>query len=184
MGPTTLSGTTPAIAAGDTADVALTGTWTATDGGVTLTATADATGTVTETNENNNVFGRSLVVGRGAAVPYTEYEAEDAAYRGTLLYTDSTRPFGHTNFATESSGRESVRLNTTGDYVEFTSMRRRELRRRTELDTGRPGRRWPGGHTEPVRERAVRAEADPLLQAQLALRHHRPAGGAHQHPGR
>ncbi|MFC7989518.1 CARDB domain-containing protein [Streptomyces pilosus] len=121
VGSTTLNGTTPAIAAGDTAHVALTGTWTATDGGVTLTATADATGAVTETNENNNVFGRSLVVGRGAAVPYTEYEAEDAAYRGTLLYTDSTRPFGHTNFATESSGRESVRLNSSGDYVEFTS---------------------------------------------------------------
>ncbi|MFH8581183.1 CARDB domain-containing protein [Streptomyces zaomyceticus] len=121
VGSTTLSGTTPAVAAGDTATVALTGTWTATDGGVTLTATADATGTVTETNENNNVFARSLVVGRGAAVPYTEYEAEDAAYRGSLLYTDTTRPFGHTNFATESSGRESVRLNSTGDYVEFTS---------------------------------------------------------------
>ncbi|MYS11867.1 APHP domain-containing protein, partial [Streptomyces sp. SID6041] len=120
-GTTTLSGTTPAIAAGDTVNVALSGTWTATNGGVTLTATADATGTVTETNENNNVFGRSLVVGRGAAVPYTEYEAEDASYRGSLLYTDSTRPFGHTNYATESSGRESVRLNSTGDYVEFTS---------------------------------------------------------------
>ncbi|MEU9852667.1 CARDB domain-containing protein [Streptomyces sp. NPDC047974] len=121
VGSTTLNGTTPAIAAGATADVALSGTWTATDGGVNLTATADATGTVAETNENNNVFGRSLVVGRGAAVPYTEYEAEDARYRGTLLYTDSTRPFGHTNFATESSGRESVRLNAQGDYVEFTS---------------------------------------------------------------
>ncbi|WP_189849447.1 CARDB domain-containing protein [Streptomyces omiyaensis] len=121
VGSTTLNGTAPAIAAGATADVALSGTWTATDGGVTLTATADATGTVAETNENNNVFGRSLVVGRGAAVPYTEYEAEDASYRGTLLYTDSTRPFGHTNFATESSGRESVRLNAQGDYVEFTS---------------------------------------------------------------
>ncbi|MFF8638279.1 CARDB domain-containing protein [Streptomyces pilosus] len=121
VGSTTLNGTTPAIAAGDTAHVAPAGTWTATDGGVTLTATADATGAVPETNENNNVFGRSLVVGRGAAVPYTEYEAEDATYRGTLLYTDSTRPFGHTNFATESSGRESVRLNSTGDYVEFTS---------------------------------------------------------------
>ncbi|MFC7968939.1 CARDB domain-containing protein [Streptomyces cinereoruber] len=121
VGSTTLNGTTPAIAAGDTADVAVTGTWTATDGGVTITATADATAAVTETNENNNVLSRSMVVGRGAAVPYTEYEAEDAAYRGTLLYTDSTRPFGHTNFATESSGRESVRLGSTGDYVEFTS---------------------------------------------------------------
>ncbi|MFD7964288.1 CARDB domain-containing protein [Streptomyces zaomyceticus] len=121
VGSATLSGTTPAVAAGDTATVALTGTWTATDGGVTLTATADATGTVTETNENNNVFSRSLVVGRGAAVPYTEYEAEDARYQGALLTADATRTFGHTNFATESSGRKSVRLNSTGEYVEFTS---------------------------------------------------------------
>ncbi|KOG34877.1 MULTISPECIES: CARDB domain-containing protein [Streptomyces] len=120
-GTTTLQGTTPAIAPGDSATVAVTGTWTATSGGVTLTATADATGTVAETDENNNVFSRSLVVGRGAAVPYTEYEAEDARYQGTLLTADQKRTFGHTNFATESSGRRSVRLTTTGQFVEFTS---------------------------------------------------------------
>ncbi|MEU4062361.1 CARDB domain-containing protein [Streptomyces wedmorensis] len=120
-GATTLQGTTPAIAPGDSATVAVTGTWTATSGGVTLTATADATGTVAETDENNNVFSRSLVVGRGAAVPYTEYEAEDARYQGTLLTADQKRTFGHTNFATESSGRKSVRLDTTGEFVEFTS---------------------------------------------------------------
>ncbi|BCB86193.1 hypothetical protein Psuf_035060 [Phytohabitans suffuscus] len=34
---------------------------------------------------------------------------------------DPLRTFGHTNFATESSGRQSVRLNSTGQYVEFTS---------------------------------------------------------------
>ncbi|MEV6174568.1 CARDB domain-containing protein [Streptomyces sp. NPDC051954] len=121
VGTTTLSGTAPAIPAGDTATVAVSGSWTATNGGATLTATADATGVVTETNENNNVFARSIVVGRGAAVPYVEYEAEDAQYTGTLLQTDSERTFGHTNFATESSGRESVRLNSSGQYVEFTS---------------------------------------------------------------
>jgi hypothetical protein len=120
-GTTTLNGTTGAVAAGDTVTVPISGTWTATDGGVTLTATADATGTVAETDENNNVFARSLVVGRGAAVPYTEYEAEDARYQGTLLTADAKRTFGHTNFATESSGRRSVRLNSTGEYVEFTS---------------------------------------------------------------
>ncbi|MFJ8659575.1 CARDB domain-containing protein [Streptomyces sp. NPDC093795] len=121
VGGTTLQGTTGAVAAGQTADVALTGTWTATSGGATLTATADATGTVAETDESNNIFARSLVVGRGAAVPYTEYEAEDARYQGTLLTSDAKRTFGHTNFATESSGRKSVRLNSTGEYVEFTS---------------------------------------------------------------
>ncbi|MEV0574375.1 right-handed parallel beta-helix repeat-containing protein [Streptomyces sp. NPDC050392] len=58
---------------------------------------------------------------RGAATPYAEYEAEAGTYDGTLLETDATRTFGHTNFATESSGRKSVRLDSTGQYVEFTS---------------------------------------------------------------
>lgn len=121
VGSTTLNTNTPSIAAGATANVSITGTWTATSGGATLVATADATGVVTETNETNNSFSRSIVVGRGAAVPYTEYEAESGTYQGTLLETDALRTFGHTNFATESSGRKSVRLNTTGNYVEFTS---------------------------------------------------------------
>ncbi|GHG10239.1 CARDB domain-containing protein [Streptomyces filamentosus] len=121
-GTTTLNGTTGAVAAGQTVTVAVAGTWTATSGGVTLTATADATGTLAETDESNNVHTRSLVVGRGAAVPYTEYEAEDARYQGTLLTADRLRTFGHTNFATESSGRKSVRLDASGQYVEFTSV--------------------------------------------------------------
>ncbi|MGZ3097610.1 CARDB domain-containing protein [Streptomyces sp. H72] len=120
-GSTTLNGTTGQIAAGATVNVPVSGTWTATSGGVTLTATADATGVVTETNENNNVLAKSLVVGRGAAVPYTEYEAEDGRTNGTLVTADAERTFGHTNFGSESSGRKSVRLNSTGQYVEFTS---------------------------------------------------------------
>jgi hypothetical protein len=122
VGDTTLNGTTGGIPAGGSGTVAVDGSWTATSGGATLTATADATGVVKETNEDNNVYARSLVVGRGAAVPYVEYEAEDGRYDGTLLKTDAKRTFGHTNFATESSGRESVRLNSTGQYVEFTSI--------------------------------------------------------------
>ncbi|AKZ54099.1 putative secreted protein [Streptomyces ambofaciens ATCC 23877] len=120
-GSTTLDGTTGQVAAGATVNVPVSGTWTATGGGVTLSATADATGVVTETNENNNVLAKSLVVGRGAAVPYTEYEAENGRHNGTLLTTDAKRTFGHTNFGTESSGRKSVRLDSTGQYVEFTS---------------------------------------------------------------
>ncbi|MEW5542469.1 CARDB domain-containing protein [Streptomyces cyaneofuscatus] len=121
VGSTTLNGTTPAVPAGATVNVPIGGTWTAASGGATLTATADATNLVAETSETNNVLARSIVVGRGAAVPYTEYEAEDAAYQGTLLTSDAKRTFGHTNFATESSGRKSVRLNSTGEYVEFTA---------------------------------------------------------------
>ncbi|TCC01790.1 CARDB domain-containing protein [Kribbella soli] len=121
VGTTTLNGSTASIAAGATANVAISGTWTATNGGATVTATTDAGNTVDETNETNNTFTKSIVVGRGAAVPYTSYEAEAGDYTGTLLTADATRTFGHTNFATESSGRSSVRLNSSGQYVEFTS---------------------------------------------------------------
>jgi hypothetical protein len=121
VGATTLNSNTASIAAGATTTVAIGGSWTATSGGATITATADATNVVAETNEGNNSLSRAIVVGRGAAVPYVEYEAEAARYQGTLLVTDPLRTFGHTNFATESSGRQSVRLTSTGQFVEFTS---------------------------------------------------------------
>ncbi|MFF5291481.1 CARDB domain-containing protein [Paractinoplanes globisporus] len=117
---TTLNANTAAVAAGSTVNVSL-GTWTATSGGATIVATADATNVVAETNENNNSRTASIVVGRGAALPYTTYEAEDARYQGTLVEADAKRTFGHTNFGTESSGRKSVRLTGTGQFVEFTS---------------------------------------------------------------
>jgi hypothetical protein len=120
VGSTTLNANTGSIAAGATATVSL-GPWTATSGGATVTATADATGLVTETNEGNNARTQSIVVGRGAAVPYTSYEAENGTYTGTLVEADALRTFGHTNFGTESSGRKSVRLNSQGQYVQFTS---------------------------------------------------------------
>ncbi|BCL18033.1 CARDB domain-containing protein [Micromonospora sagamiensis] len=121
VGGTTLNGTTATVAAGATVNVAMSGSWTATAGGATITATADATNVIAETSESNNSFTRSIVVGRGAAVPWVEYEAEAARYQGTLLEADPLRTFGHTNFATESSGRRSVRLTSTGQFVEFTS---------------------------------------------------------------
>ncbi|MFF5052437.1 CARDB domain-containing protein [Micromonospora sp. NPDC000663] len=121
VGGTTLNTTTASIAAGATVTVSVSGSWTATSGGATITATADATNVVAETNETNNALSQSIVVGRGAAVPYVSYEAEAGRYQGTLLEADPLRTFGHTNFASESSGRKSVRLTSTGQFVEFTS---------------------------------------------------------------
>lgn len=54
---------------------------------------------------------------RGAAVPWVEYEAESGVTNGTTLAP--SRAFGQ--IAAESSGRSSVQLSTTGEYVEFTS---------------------------------------------------------------
>ncbi|WP_250000866.1 CARDB domain-containing protein [Actinoplanes sp. M2I2] len=120
-GSTTLNATTGAIAAGATVTVNA-GPWTASSGGATVTATADATNVVAETNENNNSRTQSIVVGRGAATPYTSYEAEAGRHNGTLVQADALRTFGHTNFGTESSGRKSIRLNSTGQFVEVTSV--------------------------------------------------------------
>ncbi|WTK77629.1 hypothetical protein OG292_07375 [Streptomyces sp. NBC_01511] len=53
--------------------------------------------------------------------PYVGYEAEAGRYQGTLVKADAVRAFGHTNFASESSGRKSVRLDSAGECVEFTS---------------------------------------------------------------
>ncbi len=122
VGATTLNNTnSPPIGVGATVNVAITGSWTATSGLSTATGTADATNIIAETNENNNSLAINIVVGRGAAVPYTELEAENANFTGTLITADALRTFSHTNFGTESSGRQSVELTSMGQFVEFTS---------------------------------------------------------------
>lgn len=55
---------------------------------------------------------------RGATVPWIEYEAEDGVTNGVVL--DASRTFG--DIAAESSGRRSVRLDATGQYLRFTAV--------------------------------------------------------------
>ncbi|NIK69733.1 S-layer homology domain-containing protein [Paenibacillus sp. BK720] len=52
---------------------------------------------------------------RGATVPFTTYEAEHGSTNGTLIKEDRT----FKTFASEASGREAVRLDATGQYVEL-----------------------------------------------------------------
>jgi hypothetical protein len=61
----------------------------------------------------------TLPSGRGAIMPFTEYEAEaGTTMGGTLL--GPTRNVNSTNdIAAEASGRQAVRLATTNAYVEF-----------------------------------------------------------------
>jgi len=54
--------------------------------------------------------------GRGAAVPFTEYEAENGCFTGTLI-GPSRALYA---IAAEASGRRAVRLDRAGQYVEFT----------------------------------------------------------------
>ncbi len=53
----------------------------------------------------------------GAAVPWTTYEAENMNISGGTILTNYT----HNNVAWESSGRQCVQLNGTGQYVQFTN---------------------------------------------------------------
>jgi hypothetical protein len=59
----------------------------------------------------------TLPDGRGATVPFTEYEAETMETNGVVL--QPTRAF--TQVASEASGRQAVRLSNTGDFVKFTN---------------------------------------------------------------
>ncbi|MER5627107.1 discoidin domain-containing protein [Streptosporangium sp. NPDC002544] len=59
------------------------------------------------------------VTGRGATVPFTEFEAEDPAHattNGQIIGPD--RIYGR--LASEASGRRAVLLDAVGKYVEFT----------------------------------------------------------------
>jgi hypothetical protein len=61
----------------------------------------------------------SLTAGRGASVNFVEQEAESAATTGTVIGFDTTAY----TLAAEASGRSAVKLNATGQYVEFTLAR-------------------------------------------------------------
>src|SRR6266404_2228035 len=54
----------------------------------------------------------------GATVPWTTYEAENMTNTGTILGPS----YAGNNVASESSGRQCVRLSANGQYVQFTAV--------------------------------------------------------------
>lgn len=113
---------TNSIAAGGTMTVTATSPWTATSGTHVITAVADSTGAVSETDETNNTLAVNLTVGsggRGATVPYTRYESEDAQIGGGAVLR--TAPdFNYALIASEASNQAYVALPSNGSYVEYT----------------------------------------------------------------
>ncbi|WP_224365661.1 CARDB domain-containing protein [Hyalangium versicolor] len=117
-GVTTLNGTGPtSLNAGASAAVTLSGTWTATNGNHTLVATVDPSNAITEAVESNNSQSSTIYVGRGANVPWIEYEAENG--RTNAQVQGPSRATG--TIAGEASGRKAVVLSSTGHYVEWTT---------------------------------------------------------------
>lgn len=58
--------------------------------------------------------------GRGAQVPWVELQAEDAVTNATVL-GPSRQKWDASHIEAEAVGRRAVRLDKTGDYVEFTT---------------------------------------------------------------
>lgn len=122
----TLTGTiSDSIGAGETASITLSQgadgqQWIAKKCGYTVVTTADVDHTSGEDPRNavNNTATSSFYFGRGASMPFTVTEAEDAANttNGTIL----EKNFKLADYAGEASGRSAVQLKNVGDYVEFT----------------------------------------------------------------
>ena len=107
------------IAAGDTTSPIRLGDWTAADGRYTVRVTVDADANELPVKRDDNTVTRSLFVGRGAAMPYERYEAEDAVTGGGATVVGPNRTIG--DLAGEASGRRAVTLDRTGAFVEFTT---------------------------------------------------------------
>jgi hypothetical protein len=70
----------------------------------------------TSSNKTTTQLQTPTLATRGATIPYTEIEAEAANTNGTILGPDRT----FTHIAAEASGRQAVKLDAPGQYVEFT----------------------------------------------------------------
>ncbi|MFI9385457.1 CARDB domain-containing protein [Kutzneria sp. NPDC052558] len=96
------------------------GVWApAADGRYTVKAELSTDGNEVAIKRTNNVSSQDLYVGRGAAMPYRTYEAENGVLSGGAAVVGPNRTIG--DLAGEASGREAVTLNQTGASVEFTT---------------------------------------------------------------
>nr|WP_051325534.1 CARDB domain-containing protein [Glycomyces tenuis] len=95
------------------------GTWTAADGGYTVTVEIEPDANEHPVQQGDNVSTHSLFIGRGADMPYTLDEAENAEVGGGAEVVGPNRTVG--DLAGEASGRQAAVLDATGEYVEFTT---------------------------------------------------------------
>jgi CARDB/Pectate lyase superfamily protein/Carbohydrate binding module (family 35) len=106
-----------AIAAGTSAVVSMNGSWTAANGANIVVATVDPQNLIAEPVETNNTLTQNLVVGRGAQVPWIEYQAEDGILGGGATVVGPSRVYGTP--AGEASGRMAVLLGQTNASVSW-----------------------------------------------------------------
>ncbi|MGN7453588.1 CARDB domain-containing protein [Paenibacillus pasadenensis] len=118
----TFSGSyTGSLAPGATANVALSGSWTAVSGSYTAALSVTADGNELPAKQGNNASQTPLTVysARGASVPYTRYDTEDATRGGgAALMTAPT--FNQALTASEASGQAYISLPSSGSYAQWT----------------------------------------------------------------
>ncbi|WP_342549667.1 discoidin domain-containing protein [Paenibacillus sp. FSL P2-0089] len=109
------------IAAGASVNVSLPGTWSAVNGNYTVTTTIAVDANEVTTKQANNVNTVNLVVYalRGASVPYSRYDTQDAT-RGGAAVVKSAPNFDQTLIASEASGQSYVALPSNGAYAQWT----------------------------------------------------------------
>jgi hypothetical protein len=104
-----------------TSPVAL-GTWPATGGRYTVRVVLANDANELPAKQGNNTSTHNLFVGRGANMPFDNYEAEDGVTGGGASVVGPNRTVG--DLAGEASGRRAVTLDNTGAYVEWTTKAR------------------------------------------------------------
>jgi hypothetical protein len=110
---------TGAIAAGATTGPVNLGTWTAVNGKYDVRVVLAVDANELPVKRANNTSVTPFFVGRGANLPYEMYEAEDGLAGGGAQVVGPNRDIGDP--AGEASGRRAVTLNSTGNFVEFTT---------------------------------------------------------------
>ena len=109
-----------AIAPGASAAIGISGSWTAVNGASTIVAAADPQNAIAESFEGNNTMSQKLFVGRGAQVPWVEYEAEDGVCAGGAKVVGPSRALGTP--AGEASGRKAVMLDQANASIEWAAI--------------------------------------------------------------
>lgn len=110
-----------ALAAGASATVQIPGTWTAANGSYTLTTSVAPDANEVPVKRENNVSHANLTVysSRGASMPYTRYDTDDAIRGGGALLK-SAPTFDQALTASEASGQRYVALPSSGSSLEWT----------------------------------------------------------------
>jgi hypothetical protein len=106
------------LAAGASTNVSL-GSWTAVNGKYTVKTVIAVDANEVPVKQGNNTTSTSLFVGQGANMPYDAYEAEAGVIGGGAAVVGPNRTIG--DLAGEASGRKAVTLDSTGNYVQWTS---------------------------------------------------------------